>query len=141
MNEKTLKFDHASEQKYTDKDVKNSEQKATTQPYAKPTAKTKIIGALSSFLRKDNSVSESRAYAGQSGINYNFIPKHSDAIRAATSIAVTASMGGMLVVFSSGVLLDSMKLAYSSLYFATAGMASALLLAANALYNKRANQK
>ena len=135
MNEKTSKLDHDSEQKSSQSNMENRRPNTASAVAEDKTTKAGINCISPSFLRKDNHSDES-----VTGIRYNFISKHYNAIRDAAATGMTVSMGSMAVALSSGVLFDSMKLVYSSMYFAAAGVASALLLTANALYNKRVQQ-
>lgn len=137
MNEKTSKYDNSPEQKSTTfSKIENGKADASSAFAGKPIEKAGIIERLMSFQRKDRNDGESG-----NAMRYNFISKRYGAVRDATATAITVSMGGMVVMFSSGILLDSMKLAYSSLYFAGAGIASALLLAANSLYFDHAKKE
>ncbi len=134
MEEKITKSNNGSEQKPTSPDLKNHGPDAS-HANGTPTEKACSKDTFKTFLRKGE-----KDDGSEENIRYNFISKRYKAIRDATATGITVSMGGIVVMFSSGILLDSMKLAYSSLYFAAAGIASAMLLAANALYNNHGKQ-
>ncbi|MCL4387802.1 hypothetical protein M1567_01465 [Candidatus Marsarchaeota archaeon] len=135
MNEKTSKSNHSPEQKSAT--FSKIERRETDIASAdKPIGKAWSTDKLMPFQRKDQNDSESG-----NAMRYNFISKRYSAVRDATAIAITVSMGGMAVMLSSGMLFGSMKLAYSSLYFAGAGIASAMVLAANSLYFNHAKKE
>jgi len=93
-----------------------------------------VVNHFKGLLRKDKTNS---LRAENSNVTYNFLSKHSRAIKDFSLFAITGSMFGMTAAFTAGVLVNNTDVLNSSLYFAASGVLSAMLLTITSLAERK----